>query len=772
MSIEPNDMNVLLDKYQKWMNNKSLRVKYTLGLVATSVLVLLISGISFLVLFFITSKNVYLSTTNSSAHSLISNIAPAVMFNDKQAAEETLQSAIEHHPFIRGGCVIISSGNSQEEVFAAYFKIGKNKLSCENTDLNSGNNSSYTIIRSKLDTRDDIGDLIIFADFSQLRDTLWLYIGISLIIFGISIIISIALAKYMKKIFLNPIQDLIKFVRRVITNNEYSEKIIKINDDEIGVLTDEFNHMMKMIHQREKTLQKYQNELENKVIERTKELQTSKENAEKANAFKSDFLANMSHEIRTPMNAILGFTQILSKKDQNIEDQHYLETILKNGKTLLALINEILDLSKVEAGKMKIEYEPGSLIGILYDMSSTFDTKITEGIQMIIEADDNVPEYIWLDDTRIRQILINLIGNAFKFTEKGHVKVRAQLERNNVDETVDLSISVEDTGIGIPKNMLETIFESFTQKEGQDINKYGGTGLGLAITRQLIQLMNGEISLTSKVNHGSVFTVLLRNVKIASTKDIVPETPDTLALDIYQWNGEKILVVDDIEANRSIIQAYFAHTDVEVLLAENGKEAIDIALEKQPNFIFMDIKMPVMDGRRAIEILSENPQTADIPIVVITASLMDSEVDAVRESCVEVLRKPVELDAVKDILVQHLNIKPKPLEENEKTSDVDKTRKSSPAKKIDGRELHQYLLHEISPLIQEIQNDYDLVQLKQIITNLDNEVHVDNKIFNSWLSDIRQAMHSFDNDRIDKCLHSYFEILETLSGSKSEPSNQ
>ena len=380
------------------------------------------------------------------------------------------------------------------------------------------------------------------------------------------------------------------------------------------------------------------------------ELRQAKENAEDAartaeaaNRSKSAFLANMSHEIRTPMNAILGFTEILSGLIADAQQKNYLNAIQTSGKSLLTLINDILDLSKVEAGKMELDYHPTDAYGLFYDMESLFSQKIEDkGLDFHLAIAQEVPRGLILDEVRVRQILINLIGNAVKFTEEGYVELAvSSISTDEESDRVDLHLGVADSGVGIPADQLEQVFGAFEQREGQSINQYGGTGLGLAITRRLVEMMDGAISVESVENQGSVFSVVLRAVERAPEGTLVGEDAATLEVGSVRFSPAKVLIADDVEVNRDLVKGYLAGYGLHLLEAENGQVAIEVCQRETPDLVLMDIKMPVLDGFTATKRLKNHPTTRQIPVVVLTASTVRETEEELMAVCDGFLRKPL-----------------------------------------------------------------------------------------------------------------------------------
>ncbi len=375
------------------------------------------------------------------------------------------------------------------------------------------------------------------------------------------------------------------------------------------------------------------------------EMRLAQLKAQQANQSKSEFLANMSHEIRTPMNAIIGFTELLDEEIEEPRLKSFVQTIQLAGNNLLSLINDILDLSKIEAGKFQIEKTPCNPHALFSELGDVFMMKIREkDIDFILDIDPVIPQSLQLDATRLRQVLFNLIGNAVKFTEQGSVRVKAYTDNTDmIHSKLDLLIDVEDSGRGISEDQQQLIFQAFEQSSGQDTQKYGGTGLGLSISKRLVEMMGGEITLKSQLDKGSTFTIKLADVDIASLA-IEADHKKSPFSSLIGFLPCKVMVVDDIADNRDLLLALLADTQIQIEEAVNGLEAISLAkqnLTKQQPFdlILMDIRMPVMDGYQAAE---EIKSFSSVPIVALTASVMMDEFERVKSSHFDgYLKKPV-----------------------------------------------------------------------------------------------------------------------------------
>ncbi len=373
------------------------------------------------------------------------------------------------------------------------------------------------------------------------------------------------------------------------------------------------------------------------------ELIEAKYKAEEANRLKSEFLANMSHEIRTPMNAIIGFSDILTNRLTDEKNLSFLNNIKLSSDNLLELINDILDLSKIEAGEMTIQKKPENLRILIKEITDLFAPKIYEKrLDFNLNINEIIPEILNLDGVRLRQVLLNLIANAIKFTESGAVslKMTGKIRSKN---TFNLIISISDTGIGIPESQIDTIFESFRQADGQDIKTFGGTGLGLSITKNLIELMGGKISVQSEINKGSEFTISLNNIEIVSSDNFELKDKENSNDEILPIT---VLYADDMAINRELVKAMIQENKITIIEAENGQEILDILKNTLPNLILTDIRMPVLDGYEAAKIIKKNKRFSEIPIVALTAYAIDSEILKYGKVFDAYLTKPLTKDKI------------------------------------------------------------------------------------------------------------------------------
>jgi PAS domain S-box-containing protein len=510
----------------------------------------------------------------------------------------------------------------------------------------------------------------------------------------------------------------------------------------------------------------------------------AKEDAEMANRAKSEFLANMSHEIRTPLNAVIGFSELLQQMINNPKHKSYIESINTSGKSLLKLINDILDLSKIESGMMTLQLSPVNIHYLIHEIEQIFKQKaLTKKLKFVVDIDKDIPLNLFLDELRLRQILLNLVGNAIKFTDKGHIKISVMLmeeynEISNINEQsfiddnkqniknenkFNLHICVEDTGIGVPKKEQEKIFDSFKQQSGQDNRKYEGTGLGLSICKKLVEMMNGKIYLESEVSKGSRFHVFISNIKEDSSIPMQSHEND-VDTHVYYENASA-MVVDDIETNRILMKEILSKLNISVIAAENGNEALLFLEEFKPNVIFMDIKMPVMDGYEATKRIKENPKTSQIPVIALTASVLSLESNNMNMIFDAYLTKPVRVSEV----VYEINKYIKSIALSTSNENKVGLNKESELKKLssdNAAKLFLYARDYILPSLMRLQNGIKMNDVDDLIKKLSDKKHSYNsrlfELFSIELSDARKNYDIIEIKKIFDNLHKFILNLETF----------
>jgi signal transduction histidine kinase/CheY-like chemotaxis protein len=540
--------------------------------------------------------------------------------------------------------------------------------------------------------------------------------------------------------------------------------------DELSQLNEKLEELVeertKEIKKDEEKILAFNAELEQRIRERTAQLDA-------ANKAKSEFLANMSHEIRTPMNAVLGYAELLGFMLEDKTQRDYLESIKSSGRSLLILINDILDLSKIEAGKLELQFEFVNSQSFFSEFERIFSLRLSEkGLKFILEISSGTPAGIYIDDARLRQIILNLIGNAIKFTEKGSIKLKVYSEnpqiinysREKTEEFIDLIIDVTDTGIGISKEMQEEIFNPFVQGQGQDIKKYGGTGLGLAISQRLVQLMNGTIDLDSQLNRGSSFKIKIPGVSYLRdfekrTEEIHLDPADIL------FERATILVADDVEHNRKYLIDALAKTNLKVVEAEDGLKAFSLAKKILPDLIITDIRMPNLDGFDLLKKLKNDNRLKHIPVIAYSASVMKAQRDRIRESkFAGLLIKPVQ---VTELYLELMNNLPyKSVKAARSAQSVEETDFTKEVSDLPG------LIHSLDTRFKDVWLTFGIRQPISEIRDFGNQLIKLGKNHNAAIitgygEELVNAANSFNIEAILNLIRKYPGIVELLKDVKS-----
>ncbi|MCL1939138.1 MAG: ATP-binding protein [Desulfovibrionaceae bacterium] len=430
-------------------------------------------------------------------------------------------------------------------------------------------------------------------------------VGTTLFAISIFFLCAVSLIVYIfAKGILNALLSLIQYAKRVSEGDLELQLETSTRKDELGIL---------------------HNALRNQVSVLQSALQKSKE----ASKMKSEFLANMSHEIRTPLNAIIGMTHLsLRDGDLSAKQLTYLEKIQFAAHSLLGVINDVLDISKVEAGMLSMERLPFDMKKVAENTLAVHQEKARErGIALSLAYSAVAPQFFIGDPLRIGQVLNNLLSNAIKFTQKGHVSVRCWGEATEDDNTAIIQISVTDTGIGISRAVIDSLFQPFMQADASISRKFGGTGLGLAISKRIVELMEGDISVQSMEGQGSTFSFFIK----LSIDEHEHENQETLSLDTSLENlnikGRRILVAEDNPINQLVLQEMLAPSGAQIVLANNGQEALDAVKAQSFDLVLMDMQMPVMGGLEATAKIRELPTAKDLPIIAVTANAMEEDKD-------------------------------------------------------------------------------------------------------------------------------------------------
>lgn len=648
----------------------SIKSKISAIILFTSAMVLTLASGAFIAHELLTFRHRMVADLITLAEIIGNNSSGGLIFDDNHVVNENI-AALRAKTHIISAQIFKSNG----ELFASYYNSNRTVSLLKHRNIKdyyfahykSQNNpnkdiednyffeADYVEVYKRIIYDGEmIGTALIISDLAEFYQRLELGIAIVVSVMLVSLLLAFILASRLQAVISDPIYRLLNTMKVVSEEKNYSIREKKISEDELGSLVDGFNGMLSQIEARDRELNQYHYHLEEKVAQRTIELAEARDQALAANKAKSIFLANMSHEIRTPMNAVLGYAQILQRDTQLTKEQrNSLQIIENSGNHLLGLINDILDISKIEAGAMELRQENFYLNELVDAIAAMFKVRCEQKhLEWHVDTNFSDAVLVYADQGKLRQILINLLGNAVKFTEKGEVALRVTQQSGDFQT---YRFDIIDTGQGINKADQKNIFEPF-QQEKSGFDK-GGTGLGLAITKRQVELMGGTLMVESEVGQGSCFTVILHLPD--GSGEVVYHAERSQVSHLTEGSHVHALVVDDVKENRDILSQMLRDIGAETREAVNGQDCLEKIIEQRPDIVFMDIRMPVMDGMETIRHIKQDNHFVQlkIPCVAISASTLRHQMRPVLDAGFDdFISKPFRFEAVYECLAKYLEV--------------------------------------------------------------------------------------------------------------------